>query len=353
MTPQAQAVWSALEFRRPMLLRNVEPLGEAQMRWRPGPQRNSIAWQLWHIAEVEDNWVRSLVTREALRFPFGVQVREASDEQYPAKARLLEYFREVREMTRRRLDAAAPGDFGRRVKDPDFGEITILDVWSGVVTSFAWHAGQIALTAKLLPDTPVTTMTFEYWKRDMSKRRDVEGPKAINAESVLLQRLLGHNAWATRVLLERCRDLTPAQLARKFDIGPGSVHDTLVHVIGAMRRWADRIAGREVRPRLEEGGRRFAPGELLELLDEASSDFAAVAERVAADERLDETMEVRLPDREAPLVLTRGTAIVHAMTHGVHHRAQVLNMLRRLQVGDLPDVDAIEWELAEAGLPAR
>ena len=77
MTPAAETIWSALEFRTPMLLRNVEPLGDAQMRWQPAPGSNSIAWQLWHIAEVEDNWIRSLVTGEPLRFPFGVQVRFA------------------------------------------------------------------------------------------------------------------------------------------------------------------------------------------------------------------------------------------------------------------------------------
>jgi hypothetical protein len=56
------------------------------------------------------------------------------------------------------------GEFARVVEDPDFGPQTVLDIWMGIVTSFAWHAGQIALTAKLLPDTPVTTMQFDYWK---------------------------------------------------------------------------------------------------------------------------------------------------------------------------------------------
>ncbi|MCH6551322.1 MAG: hypothetical protein IH804_04825 [Planctomycetes bacterium] len=67
--------------------------------------------------------------------------------------------------TRRRLETSAESDFARPVEDPDFGRITVLDVWSGVVTSFAWHAGQIALLAKLLPDTPVSTMEFGYWKK--------------------------------------------------------------------------------------------------------------------------------------------------------------------------------------------
>jgi uncharacterized damage-inducible protein DinB len=166
MTPRAQAIWSALEFRKPMLLRNVEPLSEQQMRWRPDDKRNSIAWQLWHIAEVEDNWIRALVTDEALRYPFGVQMRDAGEQDYPVKPRLLEYFHEVRAITRGRLEAAEAPGFERIVEDPDFGRLSVLDVWSGVVTSFAWHAGQIALTAKLIPDSPVTTMQFEYYQGD-------------------------------------------------------------------------------------------------------------------------------------------------------------------------------------------
>jgi uncharacterized damage-inducible protein DinB len=166
MTPQAKTILSALEFRKPMMLRNIEPLNEEQMRWRPAPQRPSIAWQLWHIAEVEDNWIRDLVTAESRRFPFGVQVREVRDEQYPGKDALLDYFHDVRALTGRRLEAANEADFDRLVEDPDFGSLTVLDVWSGVVTSFAWHAGQIALTAKLIPDTPVSTLQFDYWRAE-------------------------------------------------------------------------------------------------------------------------------------------------------------------------------------------
>jgi hypothetical protein len=166
MTPHAQAIWSGLEFRKPMLLRNVEPLSDEQLRWRPGPGRNPIAWQLWHIAEVEDNWVRSLVTGEPLRFPFGVELRHAGPDQYPAKSRLLEYLDEVRGLSRQRLEAADPAEFARRVVDPDFGSMSVLQVWSGVVTSFAWHAGQVALTAKLVPQSPVSTMHFSGWQHD-------------------------------------------------------------------------------------------------------------------------------------------------------------------------------------------
>jgi uncharacterized damage-inducible protein DinB len=168
MTPTAKTIFSALEFRKPMVLRNIEPLSEAQMLWRPGPQRVSIAWQLWHIAEVEDNWIRALVTDEPLRYPFGVAQREAANEQYPSKADLLAYFHEVRAITAHRLQAATEAGFDRPVHDDDFGELSVRDVWSGVITGFAWHAGQIALTAKLIPDTPVETLQFKYWKSQQS-----------------------------------------------------------------------------------------------------------------------------------------------------------------------------------------
>jgi uncharacterized damage-inducible protein DinB len=166
----------------------------------------------------------------------------------------------------------------------------------------------------------------------------------------LLDRLLGHDLHATRVLLERCRALDERQLAQRFDIGPGSVRDTLRHLVGARRRWADRIGGRPLRPPLEdEAGGPRTPDELLATLVADAGDFAAVARAVAAEGRLDEVMELAVPGIAEPFRFTRGTAIVHVATHGVHHRAQVLNMLRRLGVEDLPDLDAVEWELGTRG----
>lgn len=153
-------------------------------------------------------------------------------------------------------------------------------------------------------------------------------------------RLLQHNAWATRVLLERCRSLTPQQFQQGFDIGPGSLHDTLRHIIGAMLRWSDRMADRPVRASIEKNPKPQTPDELLVLLDRAGRELEEVASRVDRESRHDEMMQAEfLPER-----FTRGTAMVHVLTHGMHHRAQALNMLRHLGATDLPDLDAIEWE---------
>ncbi len=170
----------------------------------------------------------------------------------------------------------------------------------------------------------------------------------IATETSTIDRLLGHDAWATRVLLERCRDLTPAQFSQKFEMGLGTTHDTLLHIVGAMYRWADRIGGRPLRPRLEDEPRTWTPDEIMARLDDCAPDLAGVVKRVVTEDRLDEKMEFVVAD-QPPFVFTRGTAIVHVTTHGVHHRAQALNMLRRLGLNDLPNLDAVEWELAGKG----
>ena len=150
------------------------------------------------------------------------------------------------------------------------------------------------------------------------------------------------------MLLERCRSLTPQQFTQRFAIGPGSLHDTLLHIVGAMRRWADRIGDRPLRPSVEDEDRTWTPDEIVALLDEAASDLAAVTEVMVEEDRLEEMMDPgTIPGWKEPRAFTRGTAIVHVLTHGVHHRAQALNMLRGLGAGDLPEVDAIEWELQE------
>ncbi|MBM4026968.1 MAG: DinB family protein [Planctomycetes bacterium] len=151
MGPQARLVWERLECRTPIMLRIVEPLTEAQMRWLPPNNSNSIAWLVWHLAEVENNWVRDKLHGLPKRYPLGASVRATSIEQYPSKAELLAYFHEVRGLTEQRLEQTAEEEFNRVVQDEYFGVITVRQVWSGVVTSCAWHSGQIALTNRLIP----------------------------------------------------------------------------------------------------------------------------------------------------------------------------------------------------------
>lgn len=165
--------------------------------------------------------------------------------------------------------------------------------------------------------------------------------------------LLDHNYWATRRVLEACMHIAPAQMHQRFEIGLGTLHDTITHIIGAMRRWADRIDERPVRASIEARsttdpvptpvGRSVR--ELMDLLDDAAADLRAVATRHAGH-GLAHTITTQFGGKAYHF--SRGAALVHVTTHGVHHRAQCINMLRHLKVpgvsDHLPEIAVTEWQ---------
>jgi uncharacterized damage-inducible protein DinB len=138
--------------------------------------------------------------------------------------------------------------------------------------------------------------------------------------------------------LQACASLSTEQFHQVFEIGPGSLHNTTTHIMGAMRGWTDTLLGTpDARHRLEKDGKQRTVPDLMALLDEVAGEF----ERVARAYPLDGVMTaVRAGvSYEFP----RGTIITHVLTHGTHHRAQGLNMLRRLGVSPLPLSSVLEW----------
>jgi|SRR5215207_10383951 len=62
----------------------------------------------------------------------------------------------------------------------------------------------------------------------------------------LLDRLLEHDRWATTHLLDLCRGLTDAQLDQPFDIGHGTLRETLDHQIPNVEFWTGLMTGQPV-----------------------------------------------------------------------------------------------------------
>ncbi|HEX8523674.1 MAG TPA: DinB family protein [Tepidisphaeraceae bacterium] len=153
--------------------------------------------------------------------------------------------------------------------------------------------------------------------------------------------LLAHDCWATSQLLGVSRGLSPDQFHQRFDIGPGSLHDTLTHIIGAMRSWTETLAEVELRPRLEDDGQHRSPEQLRMLLDETQRELLTEAHRRPLEQIVSRQL------RSGKMIqITRGAVLVHVTTHGMHHRAQCLNMLRRLGVDPLPQSSVTEWTWA-------
>ena len=147
--------------------------------------------------------------------------------------------------------------------------------------------------------------------------------------------LIAHERWANRNLLTACKGLTRDQFHLRFNMGLGTLHDTTTHILGALRGWGDVLAQRDARARLEEGDR--SPEELLDLNEEVMDD---ISKTIAAHP----PAEVVRPERNGQTyAFVRGGVIAHVFTHGFHHRAQCLNMLKTLEVDPLPAVSILEY----------
>lgn len=163
--------------------------------------------------------------------------------------------------------------------------------------------------------------------------------------------LIGHNAWAFRTLLEHCRTLPPESFHQDFGIGPGSLHDNITHCLAVMERWIDRIEGKPLRPRLDgrQSGDDPAPvqrrtvDELLAILVRTAREWSDLLPRLRP--RLAETIEVSFSG-EGPFRFTIAAVIIHVTNHGMHHRAQCMNMLKRAGHPIDADLDELEWQAA-------
>ena len=156
----------------------------------------------------------------------------------------------------------------------------------------------------------------------------------------LLDRLLQHDAWTTRQLLSLCEGLSDEQLDREFDVGHRSVRATLAHLIWNMEIWSDLMAGRAVDPQTDSRRSRQSVPEMIDRLDQAAVRLEEVACGVAERDGWDELWTDALDGQRR----TYGGSIAHVVTHSMHHRAQLLYLLRLLGVNGLPEGDVLSWE---------
>ena len=129
-------------------------------------------------------------------------------------------------------------------------------------------------------------------------------------------------------------------------MGCGSIHRTVLHTISAEICWTDRLRGAEPLSLPEHTGREYSVQELISIHDAASADLQSVALEMIEGGRAGERIEMRWSSQRR--LITVATVLTHVVTHGTHHRAQVLNMLRHLGVSPLPEIDPIDWELSNA-----
>jgi uncharacterized damage-inducible protein DinB len=154
----------------------------------------------------------------------------------------------------------------------------------------------------------------------------------------MLERLLGHDQATTREILLLCLDLSDEQMDRPIDAGWGTLRKTFDHVISNVEVWTDLMMERPVN---HHSGQNSAQ-QMLDRLDQRYPEFAAFALRIEREGRLDElwTDVLDVP----PTQKSFGGAIGHVITHDMHHRAEILHIMKRLGMENLPEGDLMGWD---------
>ncbi len=142
-----------------------------------------------------------------------------------------------------------------------------------------------------------------------------------------IRELFAFTDWARDKLMTVASGLADEQLDRKFEMGEGSLRATLNHLWSSERMWLDRWK-RHPQPR----SRKDAAGVTMSGLWQEFRETAAERTKFLAG----------MGDADLPHLLTYtnvrgetytfpfGGMMLHVSNHGSHHRAQAVNMIRRV-----------------------
>ncbi len=154
-----------------------------------------------------------------------------------------------------------------------------------------------------------------------------------------IRQLLHYNDWADRQILVACEGLSDEQLDRVFDIGRGSLRRLLLHILAGESVWVKRWQGNAETPWPNED-EPASVGMIASRFAETVRDRSLYLGTIDPPQ-LDRTVIYR--DSKGSLFMaTLGDMMIQMCLHSVHHRAQAVNVLRRLGATP-PELDYMMW----------
>lgn len=139
----------------------------------------------------------------------------------------------------------------------------------------------------------------------------------------MLQALYAWSEWANAKLFHLAEQVSDEQYRRVSSSGYQSIHDTLVHNLGADLRWFGRWNGDPAPPFIN-------PADFSTLASVRARWAELTAQRRAYIASLSEAQldaEIQWIRADEQYSLPRWQAIVQAATHGVQHRSEIAAML--------------------------
>jgi uncharacterized damage-inducible protein DinB len=151
--------------------------------------------------------------------------------------------------------------------------------------------------------------------------------------------MLGYDRWATRRLLERCRELQDPVLDARIPGFSGSTRELLLHLVGGQQTFVLRTKGRQHEGELNRDSAWPGWDVIMQLSASTSDALLETARSVQPGDVVD------LPYLGKRYGYPVQFFLVHAVAHGAEHRTEI-----KLQLGqqgiETPDLDG--WAYAEA-----
>ena len=161
MSAFKEAIRSGLEEYLQGLRKAVEGLTPAELRWQPTLHTNHIAWQIWHMARVEDRWISKQLKGTAQvwvsdgwadRFGmdpesvgFGHTMEDVRAMPETPLIDLMAYFDAVRAVTLQWLEQAKDADLSKEYSHPRKGTINGAWIVGHILVEESQHTGQVAM----------------------------------------------------------------------------------------------------------------------------------------------------------------------------------------------------------------
>jgi uncharacterized damage-inducible protein DinB len=133
-------------------------------------------------------------------------------------------------------------------------------------------------------------------------------------------RQLRHDVWATEMLLEHCRTLTPEQLELSVPGTYGTIRKTLIHIVAADERYLSRFM-----PMPDPIHEDKDPGATIDAIAAQIPAVKEGVEKLFSSGQLDPDRVIR--DERRKLAITAWVLINQFVHHGSDHRAQIGTIL--------------------------
>ncbi len=144
-----------------------------------------------------------------------------------------------------------------------------------------------------------------------------------------MRQLYAFNSWATNKFFDALGQLPQEQLSRDMKTSHSSIHNTLVHLVGAEKIWHERWTGGTIEPFLkpEQAPTLTALKQIWTKVGFDTAKFLAGT----TDRKLQEFFDMKTSKGEV-LKQLYWQSMLHVVDHSTYHRGQIVTLMRQQEI---------------------